>query len=128
MLVLVDRKTLARYGNSVTAWTVWVNYPSQKTTWGLAAYSIDQSTYDCSARTYATKTSVLYSIDGNVLRSQPIYYPTAEVVIPDTVGEGALKEICGDWVTTADTSMTDVSSAVQNARSYMADLQKNRKK
>ena len=118
--IFLDSTTLAQNGDQVTAWSVWVYYPSKTIpAIGSAAYIVFQDTYDCKARKSKTNYSADYQADGTLLYSTPNKQEFRPVV-PDTLGDVTMTNACGAWTTLNANPFPDISSAVGTARTVMA--------
>ena len=97
LVVFMDKNSVTRDGNVVTAWEA--DYAEPATPGTAAAYSKAQFEYDCAARSFKTISLVEHHADGVAVSKIATTQPTAATpVAAHSMGETEMKFACGEGV------------------------------
>ena len=90
--IYYDADTIARSGNQVTVWEKFDHSRDKKVKYRQQTV---RSRYDCAERTRTTLHVIIYYPDGTSKSATwEAYEQEAELIAPDTLGEGKLEAIC----------------------------------
>lgn len=91
--IYVDRDTVKRQGNIVTAWTKWV-YPNSGRK--DEAYYVARNRHDCENRTTTLLSYIFYNAKDEAIKSGKLetYQQKADDMAPGTDGEYVLNHVC----------------------------------
>lgn len=120
MAVYLDTKSIqaTNQPSQVMAWTVWVYYPDKNMGAGPSSYGLSRDYYDCGTQQSATNYVLDYNLKGDVVDSaQP--YAQLKPVVPDSMGEAALKAACGGWQSLPAPPFSGVTETVSAARAML---------
>jgi hypothetical protein len=97
-MALLDTKSLSVHNGLVTAWTLWVDYPSTPTAAGELEHMLSLDEYNCRSGESASKAATYYDDQGDPLSlPQPAY--SFAPITPGSMAEGVLKAVRSGWRT-----------------------------